>query len=104
MPIYVNWIARVIAILYTLFVLSFVIDVIGNEGEWYIPLVAALPGLVMLITTIIAWRWQLFGGVVFIALGSSYVVQYFRRGFEDGLFGLLLMAGLPGGFQIFGRL
>jgi len=95
MQIYLTWIARVIAILYTLFVFSFVIDVVGGELEWYVPLVASLPGIVILITTVIAWRWQLFGGVVFIALGASYIFQFIRRDGGDDYFGLILMAGLP---------
>lgn len=95
MQLYLTWIARVIAILYTLFVFSFVIDVVGGELDWYVPLVASLPGVVMLITTVIAWRWSLFGGVIFIALGASYIFQFYRRDGGDDYFGLVLMAGLP---------
>ncbi|MFH1433993.1 MAG: hypothetical protein ABIG32_03815, partial [Candidatus Uhrbacteria bacterium] len=67
----------------------------GGEVDWYLPLVASLPGVVMLIATVIAWRWSLFGGVVFVALGASYIFQFFRRDGGDDYLGLILMAGLP---------
>ncbi len=90
-----NWIAKILAIIFTLFIFSFVIEAVGDGFEWYMPLVAALPGVVLLIATVLAWRAPVFGGVVFIGLGASYLYQYFKSFPGDDWPALMVMAGIP---------
>ncbi len=95
MQIFLTWFPRGLAILITLFVFSFIIDVVGDSFEWYMPLMAALPGVIFLIVTLVSWRWPLIGGIVWIALGASYAYQYFVRFSGGDWVAIVVMSGVP---------
>ena len=78
------WLPRALAIILTVLVFLMVADGAAQAEAWYLPLVASVPGLVLLITTIIAWRWPVTGGVIYFALGLSYLYQaYMQQGLGD---------------------
>jgi hypothetical protein len=94
MKLVIMWLPRALAIILTVLVLMFSIDSMGTS-EWFIPLVAAVPGMVILIATVIAWRAPFLGGVIFIALGSSYAYQaYLQDGFSN-IGALMLLTVIP---------
>lgn len=66
-----------------------------DGGSWLLPLVAALPGLVILIATVIAWIRPFFGGVVFLALGLSYAYQAYLQSGMDNSTAMVVMVGVP---------
>jgi len=90
------WLPRALAVIMTVLVLLFAVETaVVESASWILPLVAALPGLVILIATVIAWIRPFFGGVVFIALGLSCVYQaYLQSGMDDSV-AMVLMVGVP---------
>jgi len=95
MNIFFTWFPRGLSILITLFVFSFIIDVVGDSFQWYMPLIAALPGVIFLIVTLVAWRWPFTGGIIWLALGASYAYQYFVRYAGGDWLALVVMCGVP---------
>ena len=94
MKLVITWLPRALAIILTVLVLMFSLDSMGTS-EWFIPLVAAVPGIVILIATLIAWRAPFLGGVIFIALGLSYAYQaYLQDGFSN-MGALVLLTAIP---------
>jgi hypothetical protein len=74
------WAPRVLGILIAIFVSLFALDVFG-EGYNLWESVAALlmhliPTLVIIIVLTIAWRWERWGGFLFIALGVLYILFF----------------------------
>jgi hypothetical protein len=74
------WTPRVLGILIAIFVSLFALDVFG-EGYNFSETIAALamhliPTLVIIITLLIAWRWDRLGGFLFIALGVLYILLF----------------------------
>lgn len=68
-----HWTPRVLAVGFALFLALFALDVFGafdTVGETAIALFMHLiPTFILLAAAAIAWRWQLAGGLVFLALG-----------------------------------
>ncbi len=68
------WLPRILAILYTLFISTFALDVF-EESQWFLALVIHLiPSYILIIITTIAWRHEQFGGALFIILGIFLLV------------------------------
>jgi hypothetical protein len=66
-----RWLPRVLAILYIIFISIFALDAFG-EPQWFLALIMHLiPNFVLIILTIVAWRYQLFGGILFLATGLA---------------------------------
>ena len=77
------WIPRILAILFTVFISLFALDVFAEGytfwqaiGAFFIHLV---PVYILLIALAIAWRFELVGGIAFIILGLWYVIMTFNR-------------------------
>ena len=71
------WTPRVLSIAFAVFISLFALDVFG-EGYSFWKAVLALvihliPTYLVIIATLIAWKWGLLGGSMFIALGLFYV-------------------------------
>lgn len=43
---------------------------------WYVLVHTAVPGLIFLVLFLIAWRWELIGGVLLVAVGAVVAVAY----------------------------
>ena len=68
------WFPRTIALLFTLFIYSFVVEVFVQGFTWSSFILAMLPGTVLLIATLIAWRYEIEGGFIFVLLGVLYLL------------------------------
>jgi hypothetical protein len=72
------WTPRVLGILFTLLVSIFALDVFGEGrgfGETMLALAMHLiPAMLVLSALVIAWRWEAAGGILFITLGTFYLV------------------------------
>ena len=72
------WTPRALALGLAAFFSLFALDVFAEHtGVW--PTLAALamhlvPAAIVAAALVIAWRWELTGGVIFVALGMTYVV------------------------------
>ena len=71
------WTPRILAVLFAVFISLFALDVFG---EYTFPevLVALfmhlIPTYLLIIATIIAWKKERLGGIIFLALGLFYIV------------------------------
>lgn len=66
------WAPRILAILYILFISIFALDVFGTGIGFWQTLLALfmhlLPSFLIIIATFIAWKWELAGGIILIAI------------------------------------
>lgn len=73
------WTPRILAIVFILFISLFALDIFGMHlGFWgtiaglFIHLI---PSFAMIIALIIAWKHEMVGAVIFIALGLFYILM-----------------------------
>jgi len=75
---YLYWAPRALAILFILFLAMFSLDVISPGLSTQRILIGLfmhnLPSLVLLVVLIIAWRYEIVGGIFFILAGLLYVI------------------------------
>lgn len=65
---------RFLSILYIAFISMFALDVI-SEPQWFIALLMHLiPSFFLIILTIIAWKNEVFGGILFLLTGISLLI------------------------------
>ena len=96
MNLVILWLPRGLAIIITVLVFLFAVgSTVGQGSDWFMPLLASLPGLVILIATAVAWRHPFFGGIVFVALSLSYLFQAYRRADLSNYTSLIIMVGIP---------
>ncbi len=72
------WMPRILGILVAAFVSIFAFDVFG-EGYTVWETIAALamhliPTAVIIVALAIAWRWERLGGLLFLGLGTLYIL------------------------------
>ncbi|HJN05246.1 MAG TPA: hypothetical protein QF480_01395, partial [Bacteroidales bacterium] len=67
------WTPRILVIIFAAFISLFALDVFSeNKGflETFIALLMHLiPTAIIIISLVVAWRWELFGAVFYFALG-----------------------------------
>ena len=74
------WIPRILGILAVLLVMMFSFDCL--EGDYNLKeklvcfLMHNIPSLILILILVIAWRWELFGGIVFV-IGAVIMTGYF---------------------------
>ena len=78
------WAPRILGILSMLFLAVFALDVFG-EGYRFGELLVALfmhliPSFVLLVTLIVAWRKERWGGGLYIFLGILYIWMFWDQG------------------------
>ena len=76
---FIYWLPRVLSILFILFLALFALDVFGEYGfpEILIALFMHLiPNFLLIIALVIAWKWEVVGGVIFLALGLFSIVFF----------------------------
>jgi len=73
---YLHWIPRVLCILAILFVSMFALDSFAPGLTIWQQLGAfamhLIPSFILLILLIVAWKWELAGGIIFIILGLAF--------------------------------
>lgn len=78
-----RWAARILAVLYALFLSIFALDVF-SEGYGFFDTIVALfmhliPSLLIVATIVLAWRKELIGALVFTGLATAYAVMVWGR-------------------------
>jgi hypothetical protein len=77
-----RYLARTLALVWAVWWTLF--GLIAGMGEGYAPLGilahATVPGLIFLVAAVIAWRWEVIGGILLLleGLGTLYVFGYSR--------------------------
>ena len=75
---FLYWLPRILGILFTLFISIFALDAFG-EGIPFLEavvgfLIHLVPTYIMIAILLIAWKWELVGGILFILAGGSYMI------------------------------
>ena len=88
-----QWLPRLLAVLYALFLSLFAFDSWEGVGFWeglagFI--VHLLPVYLVAFALVVAWRWRAAGGLLFIALAAGFTVAFGWREPET-----LLLLALP---------
>jgi len=72
----IYWLPRFLAILLIVFMSIFALDVFG-EAQWFVALIMHLiPSFVLIILTILAWKHELIGGILFLVIGLAMAIFY----------------------------
>ncbi|MBS3079046.1 hypothetical protein J4218_02915 [Candidatus Pacearchaeota archaeon] len=73
------WTPRILAILFVMFISLFALDIFdSNLGFWGTILglfMHLIPSFLLIIVLLIAWRYNLVGGIIFIGLGVLYFIS-----------------------------
>jgi hypothetical protein len=100
----VHWIPRVLCILAILFISMFALDSFSSHltiwqqiGGFLIHLI---PTYILVALLVIAWKWELIGGILFILLGVGfspvvYNINYHRNHSIMMSLGIVLMVTFP---------
>jgi hypothetical protein len=90
------WIPRILSILAILFMMMFSLDVFGGDeplGRQLLGfLIHNIPAFILTVVLIIAWKWEVAGGSLFIIAAAGGVV--FFRAFSGNPGSLIVMAPL----------
>ena len=77
---FMHWLPRVLALAGAIFLALVAFDVFGSDAGIWEELLCFLihlaPTYVILTALIVAWRWELLGGILFIVLGLLFVLMF----------------------------
>ena len=80
---FLYWAPRILSILFLLFLAMFSLDVFDEQlGFWGTVLglfMHNIPVLVLLVVLIIAWKYEIVGGIAFILAGLAYICMTIQR-------------------------
>ena len=69
----IQWSARIVAIAFIIFISMFALDVFGQK-DWLLALLIHLvPSYILVFLTVVAWKNDLLGGVLFIIGGIIFI-------------------------------
>jgi hypothetical protein len=101
----IHWLPRIICILAILFVSMFALDSFAPELTIWQQLGAfmmhLIPSFVLLVFLIVAWKWELIGGIIFTLIGVGlspfiFLLNHNRNHFTVGAsIGVVLAINLP---------
>ncbi len=76
---FLRWTPRILSIVFILFISLFSLDVFEEYSGWEI-LVALfmhlIPSIVLVSILLIAWKWELVGGVIYIIMGIVFTLFF----------------------------
>ncbi|NMB61783.1 MAG: hypothetical protein GYA18_05525 [Chloroflexi bacterium] len=79
---FLYWLPRVIGIGVIIFYSLFALDVFDGEsnlGEMLLGfLIHMIPAFILIAVLLVAWKWELLGGILYLATGTFYI--YMTRG------------------------
>jgi hypothetical protein len=72
----IYWLPRVLAILFIIFMSVFALDAF-SEPQWFVPLLMHLiPSFILIILTVVAWKFEMVGGILFLVGGLVMSIFY----------------------------
>lgn len=74
------WASRILSSLMSLFILSFSLEAFMGEFVFLDFLVMLIPGIILIIATLISFKWELPGGIIFLGLAVFYLVLALTQG------------------------
>ncbi len=102
---FIYWTPRVLSLIFIAFLLLMSLDVFGT-GLSFLETILALfmhniPALILAVVLAISWRYEIVGGIAFIAAGLLYIVVVFR-GSGDWKMALAWSAQISGAAFVIG--
>ena len=80
---FIFWTPRILSIIFILFLTLFSLDIFGNGYTFWQTVFGLfmhnIPALVLLIVTIISWKHEIVGGIVFILAGLLYITMLIMK-------------------------
>ena len=77
------WSPRVLAILFCLFISIFALDAFDTPGSIWLKIAAFLihliPSYVMITLTVVAWKWETIGGILFFIPAIVFAILIIAR-------------------------
>ena len=71
------WLPRVLAVLFILFISISALDVFG-QPKWFLALfIHLIPSFILIILTVVAWRHEWAGGLLFVLAGLLLIITSF---------------------------
>lgn len=72
------WTPRILVMVFTVFISLFALDVFEENKTFWETTLALLmhliPSAIIIVSLVVAWRWELFGAVFYFALGIFYII------------------------------
>lgn len=103
-----HWAPRIICILAILFISLFAGDAFEHGDTIWEKLGAfvrhLIPSFALLIFLLIAWKWELIGGVIFIAIGLGFSPYIFLHNYQSLFWSLVAVSFITLPFIIVGIL
>ena len=73
----IHWLPRILCILAILFISMFALDTFAPELTFWQQilgfLIHLIPSYILIIFLIVAWKWELIGGMIFMILGFGFM-------------------------------
>ena len=92
---FLYWTPRILALLLLASISMLSLDVFSLQLKWYETLAAffmhLIPSFILAAVIVLSWKYELIGGVIFIALGIIYILM--AKGFPISVY--LIMTGIP---------
>lgn len=74
-----HWLPRALSVLFIIFITAFAFDTL-SKPQWYLALLIHLiPTFILIIATVLAWKNQLVGGIIFALMGACSII-FIRSG------------------------
>ena len=95
-PRFIFWLPRIICIIAILFISVFALDAFRPELTVLQQIQAfamhLIPSFILLLILIIAWKWELVGGIIFLLVGLGFSPLVFMHNYRmNGSVGMSLM-------------
>ena len=71
---FITWSARILGILMAVFISLFALDVFDENFTIVALLMHMIPTAIVVAMLLVAWRWPLIGGLLYVGLGIFYIV------------------------------
>lgn len=82
----IHWFPRILCFIAILFISLFAADAFSSErtiwqqlGDFFIHLI---PSFILLLLLIIAWKWELIGGIIFMIIGIGFSPIVFTHNYK----------------------
>jgi hypothetical protein len=99
-----HWIPRILCILAILFISMFALDSFSEGTSFWSQigafLIHMIPSFFLLIILILAWRWELIGGIFFVVIGLALTPFIYNRNYHMNSsimmsLGIVMMITIP---------
>lgn len=88
----IRWIPRILCILAILFISLFALDSFSSERNFwqnaFTFLMHLIPSLVLLSILIVAWKWEMVGGIILVFAGVIWCILVFNLNYNQRQFTL----------------